>query len=263
MTNKNSWLRNNWIIVLTVGWLVAGIILLLIYLALYKAVDWQVLTGFATWVLAGSVGAAIWQIQDARRRTKAQLEQMERNTHDQLAEVRRSTNAQIAVGLFRELRDEKMVEILRSIYDLKPRESESLQDPEKKRTEGEKKVAKDIDYVLDRFDTLGVLVANKLVDKQLAIEVYAGISALRCWYVLHKYIKGQREIRGYYAENYQAFAGLSLDYFEKARIKPKFYRKDESGKVTEVIDLVNKLQEAEFHPRSLKEIEKGRKKGEV
>ncbi len=106
MLDKIGWLKKNWLIALTVAWLITGVILLLIYLALYKAVDWQVLTGFATWVLAGGVVFAFLQMR----------------------QMRCSTNAQLAVELLKELRSDEIFETLRFIYNLKPEEIEKLKD---------------------------------------------------------------------------------------------------------------------------------------
>jgi len=232
--------KSKLVITITIIW----VIIVVGLLCSYWMWNWQVLETVATWVLAGGVGVAIWQIIVTRE-----------NTTNQLEAVRKSTNAQIAVGLFQELRNSEAIKKLRHIYNIKHSDLRYLS-----RGYLSFETKEDIDYVLDRFDTLGVLVAKDLVDKQLAIEVYAGISALRCWYILHEYIEGQRKIRGYYAENYEAFVRLSLDYFEEARIEPKFYRKDESGQVIEVIDLLIELKKNELHPRSSEDIERDRKR---
>jgi hypothetical protein len=192
---------------------------------------WPAVAAIATGVLAGGVIFAFLQIRQARK----------------------STNAQLAAGLFKELRDYETVEKLRSIYDLKPDDLEDSQIDEKK-----------IGYVLDRFELLGALVAKGIIDKKLAIEAYAGASALRCWYQLHKYIRKVRDERGYVCENYEDFARLSLDYFKKEGIQVKLYREGEKDKV---IDLITELQKDEFRPRNFAEIKRDREnkkgKGEV
>ena len=165
-----------------------------------------------------------------------------------LLTARNSTNAQIAMGLFKELRDSETIEKLRSIYNLNPEDFENLQDDKKK----------EIDYILDRLDTLGNLVTEGIIDKKLAIETYGGPPALRFWHKLKDYIRAKRDDRGYYGENFEIFTRLSLDYFKEAGIKVKFYREGEEDKG---IDLVTELQRDELRPRSLKEIKRDRKKG--
>ena len=87
------------------------------------------LAAISTWLLSGGIGIAIWQINQAKK----------------------STNAQIAMDLFRELRSDRALEILRFIYNLKPAQKKY------------NLVSMDIhsiDYILDRFDVLSVLVAE-------------------------------------------------------------------------------------------------------
>jgi len=216
INNIGSWLKNNWVIALSVIWLVVGLVLLLVYLCLFKFVNWTVLSGFATWVLAGGIFLAFWQIREARK----------------------STNAQIAVEMFKELRNYETVEKLRLIYNLKP---EDIKDK-----------TKEIDYVLDRLNMLGALVANGIVDKKLAIESYGGFSALRCWDRLcTDYIRIEQHDRGYYYENYEAFARLALEYFHKEGIEINLCG----------VDVVEKLwKNTLLQPRSLEEIKGKRKK---
>jgi len=232
-----NWLLTH-IIHIAISWIVVGFVLVLIYLFLYGAVNWQVLTGFATWVLAGGIGVAIWQIIVTRE-----------NTNQQLAETRKSTNAQIAMDLFKELRDEETIKKLRVIYD-------SVYDMSKpidiKDLKGHKK--NDIDFVIDRFDVLGVLVDKGIVDDKLA-DVYAGTPSLRCWYILREYIKEVRKERGYFGDNLEGFARLSLEHFKKTHIKVKFYKKYEEDKG---IDLVERLQEKVLQPRCFEKIKKDR-----
>ena len=109
---------------------------------------WQIIAAIATWLLAGGVVFAILQLRQARLNTKAQ----------------------IAMDLYRELRNYETVEKIRSIYGLKPEDTKYLPTNKKK----------DIDYVLERFNMLGALVAQDIIDKQLAIETYSGHPALRC-----------------------------------------------------------------------------------
>lgn len=187
---------------------------------------WTAVAAVATSVLALTIFVAIWQIKEARR----------------------STNAQIAVSLFSELRSPEVIRMLRSIYAL-------TQDDFKNSTIEKKMVYFLIDHVVHRFDLLGGLVRKGIIDKELAIESYAGPPALKCWYQLCKhYIKKARDERGFYAENYEDFARRSLDYFKERHIQV-FWRK---GKEEAAIDLVIELQKEELHPRSMEEIEQER-----
>lgn len=177
--------------------------------------DWIALTeAMATVVLAGGVFFAVRQIREAKR----------------------STNAQIAVDLFEDLRNAETVRKLRSIYGLDARDFKYL--PSRQKLE--------IDYVLDRFDMLGALTLNKIIDKKLAIETYAGTPALRCWYKLWHYVRKEQERRGYFDENYESFVRLCLDYFKKANIPVMFYQEGEEGKE---VDLIAELEKDDLSPR--------------
>jgi len=182
--------------------------------------DWQVLAGIATWVLAGGVFAAIWQIREARK----------------------STNAQLVMDLFRELRSKTTLERLRYIYSLPPKEDGKYLST----------IHKDnIDSVLNRLTTLGILVHEGIIDKSLAIEGFSGPAVLRCWYQLLNYIKHLQQERGDYYENYEGFVSCCLKYFNKAHIKVK---------LNNIENLVTELQKPELRPRSLEEIKKDREK---
>ncbi len=184
---------------------------------------WQVMIALGTWILAGSVFLAYRQIKQAQK----------------------STNAQLAVQLFTELRSEKTLKIIRDIYKLKSIGSG-------KRLS--KKVKEDINYVTDRFELLGGLVDMGIIDKKLAIEAYAGTASIRCWYQLHQYVKQIRRERGYCAENYEAFARLSLDHYYRNKIEVTFYQIGEKDK-----ELVfTELQKGNIKPRKPKDIKKQR-----
>jgi hypothetical protein len=162
----------------------------------------------------------------------------------QIFEARKSTNAQIAMDLFRELRSDRALRILRYIYSLQPQEvnrPEAIDDQL-------------ILYVLDRFEVLGVLVDQGTVDERIAINAYGGASALRCWYQLNKYIKETTEKRGPYKLNFEVFARRSLAYFRKERLDVKF--RSESMQ-EEPVNLTCKLWEPGLRPRTWKEIRKG------
>jgi hypothetical protein len=169
-------------------------------------------------------------------------------TWSQIRATRLSTNAQVAVVLFKELRNTETVAMLRSIYALKVDDF--------KRFSSEKWKGKDIDYVLIRFELLGALTLNKIIDEKLAIETFGGAPALKCWYKLYDYIREVQDKRGYCYENYELFVGRCLEYF-KDKIQVKFY---EHGKENEGINLVTELTNMQRSPRSKKVIEKQRKK---
>jgi len=179
--------------------------------------NWVALGAIATCVLAGGIGFAVWQIWEARR----------------------STNAQVAVGLFEDLRNAATVEKLRLIYDLESDDFKCLPNE------------KEIDYVLDRFDMLGALTLNRIIDKKLAVETYAGSPALKCWYKLCHYVRKGRERRGYYMENYESFVRLCLDYFKEANVRVMFYKKGEEDKG---VNLITELEKDQFSPRSTRQI---------
>jgi hypothetical protein len=94
-------------------------------------------------------------------------------------------------------------------------------------------------------------VTAGVVDKQLAIEGFAGVTAMKCWYQLALFIRKRREDRGYYAESFEAFAYLAFEYFKKRKIYLEF--KNDFEKVH---DLVKKFEGKgfEYPPRRLKEI---------
>jgi hypothetical protein len=232
MTRIWNWIKNNWLLALTIIWLTIGLALIIIYLFLFGKVNWQVLTGFATWVLAGGVFLAFWQIREARK----------------------STNAQIAMNLFRELRNDKTLGKVRYIYSLQPNEDGKCITEKHKH---------DIDYVLDRLDILSILVDEGIVDKRIAIDGYAGVTTLRCWYVLHQYIWQVRKERKYFSENVEAFTNLCLEYFYNNRIKVGLEYKPHKT----VEDLISELRKAKketdpkkkkLYPRSKHEIKSER-----
>jgi len=188
---------------------------------------WAAIAAIATGVLAIGVFVGFW-------RAKKQLEV-----------TRDSTNAQLAVELFRELRSHDALQIIRFIYGLEPEEKvENLSTIDKY----------NIDYLLDRLDLLGALVNRGIIDSPLAIEGFGGPAVLRCWFQLVHYIKSNQKKRGYYVENYEAFARLSLDYFHGKDIKICFYQEGREKK-----ELVfEELQKDGLRPRNLKEIRRDR-----
>lgn len=195
---------------------------------------WEIIAAIATWFLALGVAFAFLQLRQARK----------------------STNAQIAMSLFNELRSSESIEKIRLIYDLKQDEFKYL--PRYKE--------KEIDYILDRFDTLGNFVTEGIINRKLAIETYGGPPALRCWYKLCRgFIRETQKDRGYYCENYENFTRLCLDYFHKKGIEVKFRAvgEEERELVKELKELTrtqkNALVENKLYPRTSKEIRKDRK----
>lgn len=196
---------------------------------------WQAVSAIATCVLALGVFFAFRQI----------------------IQVKRSTNAQIAMDLFKELRNMDTIAKIRFIYNLKSDDFRSLSRNEEK----------NIDYVLDRFDTLGRLMIENIIDKELAIETYGGPAALRCWYVLCKeFIRQKQKDRGYYCHNYEHLTRCCLDYFQKNNIDIWFRTSrtvDDKELVDEFNNLIviqkNELVENKTYPRNMHEIKNDRK----
>jgi len=226
---------SKFVLVVAIIWLLIGIG----FVSFYSKFDWDVLLGFATWVLAAGVAFAIWQIIETRE-----------NTNRQLEASRKSTNAQIAMDLFKELRDKKTMAEIRKIYNLPDNYSE----PENEYQTGI------IEYLISRLNILGVLVEKGLIDKELAPDAYAGTTSLRCWYKLHKYIWKERCKRKYFGEYFESYTNRCCQHFEDNNIEVGFSTID---------DLVKKLLNAKeeqdkskkmLYPRSLQEIREDRKK---
>jgi len=157
--------------------LISIIVVLVITDLLWHWLNWTAIEAIATVILLLSILIAIGQIN----------------------ETRKSTNAQIAMELFRELRDEKAIDKMRSIYKIDTNEkylSESTKN--------------DIDYILDRLDTLGNLVKMKIIDDKLAIETYGGPPALRFWYKIKSHIVNVQKERGIMVRTLKVLLELPL-----------------------------------------------------
>ena len=180
---------------------------------------WEQLAALATWFLVLGIVFAILQVQ----------------------QMRRSTNAQIAIQLFQELRSDKALQILRFIYGLEPKDIKNLSDDEKNK----------ITFILERLGMLGALIANKIIDEKLAIEVYGGATALKCWYQLKDYIRGVENRQGLQWGIYvEDFAGRTLEHWKNYKPRWVLYYRNEGD---EPIDLVEKLRADEnLRPRRLK-----------
>lgn len=207
-------------------WVPAGLVLLLIYLSWQDwSWDWSVFGGFATWVLAGGVFFIFWQIMEARR----------------------GTHAQVAVELFRELRSNETLKNLRFIYGLKPEEIKDLLDegPDQNKDKLEKIV-----HVLDRFELLGALVKQGIIDERLAIEAYGGPPVVKCWYQLGElYIKEIRKQRGLFCKYVQDFARRTVRYQLKRAPKDEwicFLKEIPVKRSEDRINLIEVLQKDEL-----------------
>jgi len=233
MTKTWNWITTH-VTHIAITWIAVGFILLIIYIAIYKAANWQVLSGFATWVLAGGVFLAFSQIREAKR----------------------STNAQLAVEFFQRLKCEK--DTLRRIYKLGP---EDIKRISKNSNWGVDNLNKNkIDSVLDMFNMIGGLRKQGILDKSLAIGIIAGAPALRCWYKLNGYIKEERSKRGYVLEYYEDFTRECLDYFDKEQVKIKLYKEGPREKPKDLMCYFAKLKKEgdKRYPRCLKKIKKDR-----
>ncbi len=178
------------------------------------------LAAISTWVLIGGIGVAIWQIIETRR-----------STNEQLETARRNTDTQFAVGLFQEFRNKETLKILRYIYELPPKEDGKCLSKVHKN---------EIDYVLDKLGRLGVLVANGIIDEELAIEAFGGVTSLKCWYKLKNYIEKVRERQGLHWGIYvEYFASRTLDHWKNKKDWVLYYR-NEGDKS---IDLVRKFDD--------------------
>lgn len=182
------WIKQNRIVTVWVG---IGFLLVITYLIIFGNVTWQVLTGFATWMLAAGVFLAFSQITESRR----------------------STNAQVAIELFAILRSKSTKKTLSSmIYEWERDEIvEILQKDEK--------TGDEIDRLLDEFELLGSLVKLRIVDHVLAIEAFAGPAAVRCWHQLVHYIKSERKRRGFFLQNYEWFTQQAFQHFKENSVK--------------------------------------------
>jgi len=213
-------------------WFVIGLIVLVVHYRRgidWCVVDWQVVIGFATWVLADGVIFAVWQIFEAKK----------------------STNAQIAAELFKQLSKDDIRGTLRKIYRHSPKYLESLLGvPTFRRYGAEKNREKDdlrteeIENIRASFDFVGALTAKGILDEQIAIEAYAGPPVLRSWYCLWKYIRKARKQRGgHYAKHLEDFAWRTWQHYKKQNEDEhiRFYRGN-PNKSFDLIEALNKIE---------------------
>jgi hypothetical protein len=187
---------------------------------------WTALEAIATVILVIGIGVALWQVFITREST------------------RKNTTAQLAIDILREFRNEESKNTLRFIYQLNVEDINNLCAPD----------LYGIESILDKFQLLGTLVNQKIIYGELSIGL--GPPAFRCWYKLFRYIREQREKRGFLYEQYEGYTEYCLNYFNNLGFKVLFQR--EGG--TDNVNLVTELQKKEIRPRSFKEIEKDAKK---
>jgi len=207
-------------------WLLGGVVIFLIYFNSLNwdwdwETGWSTLAACATWVLAGGIVLVFWQIVEARR----------------------STNAEVAVELFRGLRSAEMLETLRFIYRLKPKDIRNLHAIDKN----------NIESVLDKFELLGALVKQGIIDDRLAIEAYGGPPVLKCWYQLgENYIKEIRKQRGLFCKYVEDFARRTMKYQIKHAPKDEwvhFLKETPVKRDEDRINLIETLKDELLSPR--------------
>jgi len=193
--------------------------------------DWTEIMAIATWILAAGVGVAVWEAAH----TKSQAEKQ--------AEVsRNSMKAQIAVELFDMLRHEDILTTFRKIYDLEPTDiTRMMQHPSK----ADVALRQEIGGILDKFELLGALVHQGIIDEHIAIEVYGGPSVLKCWYQLGEdYIKRIRKKRGLFCKHVEDLSARTFNYQRNSASKEEWicFSRGKSDK------LVNLIQYYIDHP---------------
>jgi hypothetical protein len=143
--------------------------------------------------------------------------------------------------------------VLREVYEVVPDDYETYSEQQQG----------DIDYLLDRYNLLGSLVHQGIVDKKLALEAYGGAAILRCWYQLVRYVRNQQERRRYYAEDFENLAYYTWKYFKYFRIHVAFSNSREV-RVDDLVSLFDKLAQDKdsrfLCPRSMNQIRLDRRK---
>ncbi len=186
--------------------------------------DWTEIMAIATWILAAGVGVAIWQAAHSKSQA------------DKQAEVsRNSMKAQIAVELFDMLRHTNILDTFRKIYNLEPAQVRRLLEHPNK---ADVVLRQQIGGVLDKFELLGALVHQGIIDEHIAIEVYGGPSVLKCWYQLGAdYIKRVREKRGLFCKYVEDLASRTFNYQRKSASKEEWicFSRGAAGKTINLI----------------------------
>lgn len=197
ISNFVNWItRNIWLFIVL---LLAIAVFLIITDLFWNWWDWTEIMAIATWILAAGVGVAIWQTSHAKSQA------------DQQAEVaRNSMKAQIAVELFEMLRHANILDTFRKIYDLEPADVRRVVAGKNK---ADVILRQQIGGILDKFELLGALVHQGIIDEHIAIEVYGGPSVLKCWYQLgDDYIKKIREKRGLFCKYVEDLAARTFNF---------------------------------------------------
>ena len=116
----------------------------------------------------------------------------------QLAEAKNARNAAVALQMFDKLANRETKKILAEIYQL----------PDDKVPDT---MTRDVSYVLDTLELLGLFVVEGVIEEDLAIREMRGME-IRVWYKLREYIMQERKNRGHYAQYTEYYAHKSLRY---------------------------------------------------
>lgn len=157
--------------------------------------------------------------------------------------ARKSNTAEMGIEVLRDFRDEETKDTLRFIYQLSRQDIPRITSDEKHR----------IESLLDKFQLLGTLVKKDIIDRELAADL--GPAAFRTWYKLHKYIREEREKRGFFYEQYEGYTEYCLEYFKETGFKVLFQKEGDG----ENVDLVKELDKPEIRPRSFAQIKQDAK----
>jgi hypothetical protein len=171
-----NWVKNNWPIVVMIFWVALGVGLL----SFYNSFGWDVLLGFATWILAVGVFLAVWQQTVTRKRDRVEF----------------------TINRLETLNTPDMKEALDIIYHKKPSTLADLPIKDKSK----------VVQALERMSTLGLLVSMGYADKELAVSAHRG-KFIRCWYSIRRLICYERKInRGKYGEGIEYLAKQAMKY---------------------------------------------------
>jgi hypothetical protein len=194
------------------------------FISSYKIWNWQVLGAIAAWILAAGVGVAVWQAA-----------QNKYYADEQAKVARNSMKAQLAVELFDMLRHSNILETFRKIYDLAQSDVRKLVNST---NEADIVFRHEIEGVLDKFELLGALVSQGIIDERLAIEAYGGPPVLKCWYQLgENYIKKVREKRGLFCKYVEDLAARTFIFQKDISTKDEWicFQRGTRGKKTNLV----------------------------
>ncbi len=158
-------------------------------------------------------------------------------TFFQLREVRKGRNSQLAAQLYQSFRTKEVKETLSKVYHA------ASSNPEAHLTKEE------MESILDNVSLVGLLVAQGILDKTLAIRVF-GHWSIRCWSRLSSYVERiRRERGGYYSRYLEDFAKRSIKYYIEHDPKDQWIYLTIEGKNKE--NLVEDLKEKLLSKREL------------